>query len=517
MKNSIISLLILLLVFSSHALAVSAPVEVVIPSVKGIEEIKVISSVTEPYMTTRVAAKTGGVIKELRVEVGQLVQKDDLLLRFDDEQINLQIKQAEAALEIAQANYQLLSKGATAEDLNRAEAAYDQAVSSYEGAKINLELLESIYQDRTVQKQQLLNAELQLEAAQKQAEGAEQRVRQVEISLEQAQNGLEQAEKEFERIQYLYQEQVVTKKQFELAEIQLKNARSTLENTDSALESALISKAQAEASYAGARDNYRLAEQNYQDPVQLKQQLEAARTQLGISQANQKIALVNLNKVKKGARPEELLISQAGVKQARAALEQARLAREDTYIKSPSDGIVALLNNEEGEMVGPGTPILTIVDINQLYVVAGLSPDTVIKIAENDPARVKLLAFPEQRLEGEIKVISPIVDPVSKSFQIKVLIKNEEHLIKAGMFADLYLTTASATNTLVIPTAAVLELDQAPHVYLVENNRAVRKDLVIGIINGEEVEVVSGLNQNDRIIIKGQKLIKEQDPVEVIN
>ena len=517
MKNRVIFLLILLLVFSSHALAVNAPVEVVKPSVKGIEEIRAISSVIEPYMTTRVAAKTGGIIEELRVEVGQLVQKGDLLLKFDDEQINLQIKQAEAALEIAQANYQLLSKGATAEDLNKAEAAYGQAVSSYEGAKINLELLESIYQDRTVQKQQLLNAELQLEAAQKQAEGAEQRVRQVEISLEQAENGLEQAEKEFERIQYLYQEQVVTKKQFELAEIQLKNARSALENTDSALESALISKAQAEASYSGALDNYRLAEQNYHDPVQLKQQLEAARTQLGISHANQKIALVNLNKIKKGARDEELLISQAGVKQARAALEQARLAWEDTYIKSPSDGIVALLNNEAGEMVGPGTPILTIVDINQLYVVADLSPDTVIKIAENDPARVELLAFPGQQFEGEIKVISPIVDPVSKSFPIKVLIKNEEYRIKAGMFADLYLTTASATNTIVIPTAAVLELDQDPHVYVVENNRAVRRDLVIGIINGEEVEVISGLKQADQIIIKGQKLIKDQDPVEVIN
>lgn len=198
------------------------------------------------------------------------------MLKLDQGDLQIQLQQVEAAVQIAQANYNLMLAGASEEDRRAVEAAYQQALASYEGAKESLVLIEAAFQDRTAQKQQLLAAETQLKAAEKQMELAEE-------NLKQALTGLKQAETEFDRIKYLYAENVASKNQYEMVETQYKNAQSLVE-------SARLAKEQAAISYQGAREGYLLAEENYNNPVQLEQQVTAARSQLKIAEANVEMA-----------------------------------------------------------------------------------------------------------------------------------------------------------------------------------------------------------------------------------
>lgn len=581
-RGVIILSLLTIFLLSNIAFATGIPVNVIKPELKDIEDVKLVNSKIEPYQDLNLSSKIGGIIKKVNIEIGQYVEKGQALIEFEQDDIKIQLQQAEAALQIARSNHQKLLKGATAEQVKIAETAvkqansaleiakanykmmkdgasqedmdsmkaqYQQALSSYEGAKNNLELLESSYTDRTMQKQQLIAADTQLKSAKKQVEVASQRLEQAKIGLNQAKNGLEQAYNEYKRIEYLYQENVATKQQYEMVENQYQNAQSAVENAQTSVESARIAKEQADVSYQGAQKNYTLSKDTFNNPTQLEQQLAAARTQLEVAEANKIMAKANLDKVKKGARKEELTtaqanveqaesalvraetqleqvnngateedrnISEANMKQAEAALKRARKALSDTIIKSPISGIVAQLNFDAGEMAGPGTPLVNLVNLDKVYIKAELTADQLVNIEKGDNVKARILAYQDKYLSGIIEYISPVADPRSQAFIIKVLADNPDNKIKGGMFADLYLTRNVIEDALVIPIEAVMNLGSNPYIYIVNNGKAVKRSIEVGIANDVEVAVLEGITQKDQVIVRGQNSISDGSTVEVV-
>ena len=548
-----------------------------------IKETRVVNGKIEPSKTVRVAAKISGQVSQLNVNMGDYVEKGEILVVFDEDEIKAQVEQAEAALEAAEANldrlmkgadkedikasmagvkqaeaslemaqaqHAMLKEGATKEELQQARSSYQQSVASYNGAKESLEVIKEIYEERTSLKQQLTSAEMQFKSSRKQWESAKNRYEQSKINLKQAENNLEQTEKEYNRMKKLYEQNVVTEKQFEMIESQYKNTKLTVDNARSAVESAKIAMEQAEISYNGAKESHQLSEENYNDPTQLKQQLESARTQLEVAKANKEIAKANLDKVKKGARVEEVQRSLASVKQAEAALERAkanhaklkegagaeeirsskaqvkqaevslRLAQmrlEDTLIESPITGYIAAVNIEEGEMINPGSPLLNVVSLNPVYVNTGVSSQVVKNIESGDRVKVDILAYRDKQKKGTIEMISPVISPQTQSFPVKVKVTNQNNMIKGGMFADIHFTLAQQDNALIVPVNAVVDIDGDPYLYVVKNGKAVRKEVELGLINNERVEVLDGLKLNEIIVVQGQNSLQDGDNVEVVN
>jgi HlyD family secretion protein len=518
MKGKIISLLLIFIFSASNfILAEGIPVEIIKPVIKTLDEIKLINGKTEPYKTVKISSKTGGIIDELLVEEGKYCKEGEVLLRFEREEILIQLQQAEAGLEIARANNDKLLNGASKEELERARASYEQALASYNGALSSLEILETIYLDRTVQKQQMINAETQLNVARAQVAVAEEHIKQSKIGLEQVLITLEQAQNEYERIKYLYEEEVVTKKEFEIVETQLNNAEMTVENTRSSVESTKIALEQAEDNYKGAKENYDIARENYEKPTQLEQQIDAARTQLEIARANVTITKANLDMIEKGASDEDLIISSSSVRQAEASLERVKLGLEDTIIKSPINGYIARLNVEEDEMVGPGTPMFTVVNLDYLYIKIYVHADVLNKISIGDIVRAKSLTNNDNKyIEGRIKSISPVVDPQKQAYELKIIYDNNKGL-RAGMCVDVYLVLDTLKNVPVIPLSAVMDLDTSPYLFIYKEGMVEKRRVETGILSGKEIGIVEGLGENETIVVKGQNTIKDGDQVEVSN
>jgi len=234
------------------------------------------------------------------------------------------------------------------------------------------------------------------------------------------------------------------------------------------------------------------------------------------AEASLKRARANLTQLKKGARNEEIITAEAGVKQAEASLASAKLRLDDTVVKSPFSGIVAQVNIDESEMVAPGTPIVKIIDISSVYARAEITGQLLPYITKGDKAEINIKALPKHQFKGQIEVISPSTDPQSQAYPVKLLIDNPDEVIKPGMFADIIFTKEKANNALIIPLEAVVDLKTDPYVYVLEDNKAVKTSVETGINNNQEVQIISGLNKNTKVIYKGQSLLKPGQGVEVV-
>ncbi|MFP4016396.1 MAG: efflux RND transporter periplasmic adaptor subunit [Halanaerobiales bacterium] len=583
MKKKILISLTTVILLSFSLIASGRPVEIITPETKNIDIYRVVNGTIEPYKEIQLSSSVGGNIEEMKVKAGQYIQEGDPLLIFEqtdiianieqakagleiaranleilekgaqDEQLisaEASVKQAEAGLTIAKSNYQLLKKGVSEEDLESLEATYEQALASYEGAKETLSLIESGFEDKTMLKQQLLNAETQQISAEKQLATAGEGLKQALNAKEQAENALKQAENEFERIKSLYQENVTTKNQYEMVEVQYKNAQTALNNADSAVSSAEIAKEQAEAALKGAEDNYILMKESYNNPTELEQQLSAARTQLEVSEANKRMARANLDKAHKGAREEEIetalanieqakaslemakaqhtqvakgassedrRIAEANVTQAKAVLDQAEKALADSTVKSPINGIIANVNFEQGEIAPPGNPLFVIVNLDKVYIKADLTANILKNIKEGQEITSSLLDYPGEYIKGVVDFLSPTLNPQTQAYTVRILSDSPAEFVRAGMFVDLYIQIDSKEDTLVLPIDAVLDLDSNPFVYKVKDDQAEKVFVETGIVNHREVEIIEGISERDRVVIRGQKYLDDGDIVEVIN
>ncbi len=508
MKTKMIVLtLIAIVIFSGIAIAENAsPVKVVQVDSKTIKVEQIVNGVIEPIKNIMISSKTGGILENVNVKIGQFVSLDDILIVLEKDQIFAQIAQAEAALEMSLANLALVEKGASEEDLKLAQSSLDQAKVSYQAALTNLKYALSMYDDRTMQKQQLLGSKTQVKVAEKQLQMAEERYLQAKIAFE-------LTEADYSRMTTLLKEEAITQKQFEGIESQYKNALS-------AFNSAKLAKEQAQVSYQGTLESYHLAQQIFENRTSAEQQIDAAKTQIDVASANMNIAQANFAKLVNGASIEQIRVTQASVKQAEAALSLVRLQLGNCVIVSPIDGVVAQVNGDPGEMIGPGTPILTIIDIDQVYVKANVTADVLRFLQVGDRVKIKVRAYPEDSQEGQIELISPMADLLTQAFPIKVLLKNDELKFKPGMFANLVLTLEKSTDTTVIPIEAVLNLEKDPYVYVVnstEKKYAEKRNITIGLVTDNEVEVISGINVDELVVINGHHTLKDGDQVEVID
>ncbi len=455
-----------------------------------------------PYKVVAIPAETSGIVTELNVEMGDYVNKDDILLKLEQDKLKVELQEAEASLKSAKANLEQLQNGATEEQISQAQASYEQARASLQKARDNLKYTKTIVTDKRNLKQALNNAETQLETAKKQLETTNESYNQARINLEKAKN-------DYQRLQSLYNDQAATKEQYD-------NAKTALENAKSNLNAAAVNREKARVNLQGARKNYNITLENYQKPTELEQQLQTARSQVEIAKANLQVARSNLEDLKNGTRPEKIEVGEASVQQAESALKLKKLELEDKVLHSPLSGVVSSVNIEEGEMVNKGVSVINIIKTKNLYAEAYVTANLVTHIQKEEKVKIKPKVFPEFT-EGVIEKISPEMDSQKQAYLVKVRVKNEQEQFKPGMFVDVYFITAEAKNTITVPLKAVLDIDTNPHVYKVVNNRAVRVNIKPGIVNKTRIEVLRGLSENDEIIISGQNSIVDGDMVEVVN
>ena len=205
-----------------------------------------------------------------------------------------------------------------------------------------------------------------------------------------------------------------------------------------------------------------------------------------------------------------------GLKKAEADLITARKALRDTKIKAPISGIVNKRLVENGQFVAGGMPICEIVNTAKLRIWVKVPEKDIFKLAKGQAVNVTIPAFPGKTFSGKINSIGEKADNAMK-FDAEVVMDNQsgDQRLKAGLFSEVQIPV-EASETILIEKTAITGSMKNPTVFVVEGDKAVKKEIITNESDEKFVEVVSGLKKEDKVVVSGQLNLNDGDRVKII-
>lgn len=359
-----------------------------------------VTGVVEANETVRVTSEIMGQAKEVKVQDGEEVNKGDILIVLGDEQIKIQVAQAQATLDSVQASYDKIKSGARPQEIKQAESAVLQAKINRDSAEENYLRMKKLFSEKAISEQQ----------------------------YEQAKN------------------------QYEIADVQ----------------------------YHSAQESYEL--------------------------------------VIEGATEEDIKAVEAQVRQAKAALDMAKYQLKNTQITAPISGKVTSIAVSSGEMVSPSVPLLSIIDVSRIFVKVGISEKDISKIKEGQKVSLEIDAFPEEKFQGEVVSKGVAVDQISKTLEVKIEILQPKVDIPVGVFARGDILVKTNQEALIIPSSALTRKKDGIYVYVIKEGIARQKEVVLGIIQDERVEILEGLSEEEEeIVVLGNQELKDGLKVDILD
>jgi membrane fusion protein (multidrug efflux system) len=226
-------------------------------------------------------------------------------------------------------------------------------------------------------------------------------------------------------------------------------------------------------------------------------------------------------KTEKAASLARITAAKAQALAAEKDLHQAQTRMAKAVIQSPLDGVVYSRNINVGDLVGePGTTriLFQIVDNRLLELTVSVPSTDMGRLRLGQPLTFIADAFPEKPFSGKIKYINPTVNEADRSVKVIAEIPNSSETLKAGLFVKGRIITGQRRNVLQIPRSALLSWDvgaKKGEVFAVEQDLAQRKTIQTGIVSGDWVEVVSGLQSGAPLITRGGFNVKNGDRVKI--
>jgi membrane fusion protein, multidrug efflux system len=178
-------------------------------------------------------------------------------------------------------------------------------------------------------------------------------------------------------------------------------------------------------------------------------------------------------------------------------------------VVSPVSGTVISKTIENGSTVSVKQPLIEIADMNRLMVKTAVSEDIIAKLRHGQSVKVRLYAESEKTISGTISVITPGINFQTRTAGIEVAIPQGSE-IRPGMTCSVEFVTASRSGAISLPLEAVLtDIKGGKRVFAVKEGKAVSISIVTGIENNTRVEILSGVNAGDEIVVLGQENLKE--------
>lgn len=194
--------------------------------------------------------------------------------------------------------------------------------------------------------------------------------------------------------------------------------------------------------------------------------------------------------------------------QARSTLAQAGLAAtQSTYMTllAPYAGVVATVAAEQGDLATPGIPLMTLYDPTQMRVVATVPEGRVSALDPARPARIEFAGVmgPRRSVDAASVQVLPTADPATHTRQVRLGLPDGGAPVAPGVFARVQLPlTGSAGEALAVPMRAVVQRPEFNAVYVVAaDGRAQLRQIRLGRVTGDEVEVLAGIAAGERIAV----------------
>jgi membrane fusion protein, multidrug efflux system len=190
---------------------------------------------------------------------------------------------------------------------------------------------------------------------------------------------------------------------------------------------------------------------------------------------------------------------------------------EDTTVKAPFAGVVSERPANMGDVVAPGTPLVTIIDLSSLRLEALVPSDQISRVRPGARVQFNVRGIPNQTFTGSVDRLSPTADPVTRQISIFVTLPNVERRLIAGLFVE-GRVEAETRKGIVVPLSAVDETGPMPVVTRIRDGKAERVSVELGLRQSERelVEITKGLAAGDVVIVGSTKGIAPGTAVQVV-
>jgi multidrug efflux system membrane fusion protein len=258
-----------------------------------------------------------------------------------------------------------------------------------------------------------------------------------------------------------------------------------------------LSQAQALAGLRAAETNRDLAKAELQRYQELRSKSFVSQAVLDAKESTYKAAQANVDASQAAYRGQS---NQAGY----AALV------------SDVDGVVTEVDAEVGQVVAPGTPVVRVAKAGEKEIVIGLPEDKVETLRRVRDVQVRLWADPKNLVAGKIREISPVADPSTRTYTVKVSIPDSLAEAKLGMTAVVQFASKTPTPQIKVPLTALFYEKSATSVWVVEGGAVKLVPVAIGGVAGNEIVLASGVKAGQTVVTAGVNLLKPGQKVKIL-
>ncbi len=203
---------------------------------------------------------------------------------------------------------------------------------------------------------------------------------------------------------------------------------------------------------------------------------------------------------------------------AQASVDQLRTRLGYTTVNAPVSGVVTAKLVEAGDVVGNQTRLFEIADISTMVVRVGVSELDVVELRVGDEAEIMLDAYPGRALAGHIRRVFPAANPDTRLVPVEVAFDEASaRVARPGFLARVTFRLSAREGVLLVPASALVGGQGSQSVFVVENERAIRRTVETGLTSSGRVEIVSGLDGGEMVVTAGSNMLRDGAAVRVSN
>jgi membrane fusion protein (multidrug efflux system) len=229
--------------------------------------------------------------------------------------------------------------------------------------------------------------------------------------------------------------------------------------------------------------------------------LEAAKAQVEVTKGDLERAKANVESGSVGR--SALDGTNLAFQNSRVLLATAQRAYEDCKCQAPFDGILVSRNIEKYQTVAPGAQTLRVSRVDHLEAVIAIPETEAFSYEEGMKTEFRLLQHPEKAYEGRLTSLDRAVDAKSRTVTARIVVTNHDGSLKPGMVGRASILRHKYAKAIVVPSTALLRLQNGISAMVVENGVARQRKVIIGATNADSSLITDGLRQGDKLVVTG--------------
>ena len=247
------------------------------------------------------------------------------------------------------------------------------------------------------------------------------------------------------------------------------------------------------------------------DDAELKAQIERATAERDL--ARQALARTRNLLEQNASSAADLERAQATARSSEAEVQLLTVRLERSTVRAPFAGVVGERLVSLGDYVTTSTPLVTLQSVNPQRAAFTVPERHARALKKGQQVSFRVAALPGESFTGAVDFIDPVVQLPARTILVKALVPNGRRLLQPGMFIEARLATEVRPDAVVVPEDAILPLSGANFVWVVRDGKANRRQVGLGVRSPGFVEVTSGVDAGEQVVVAGQERLSEGMPV----